>query len=269
MDFGSTSGKQGKSGAGDASPDRRHVEPRRSRRRTANDENEDGWRVAETDPFLDARIWGAPVIGATTAISAPFGWIGLTREFARRCGKQFAGASVRIGAVCIVPSGISIEVEEADPASLRALHLVAHEVGQAATRFDPDTGLLRPQSLRNVILEIAQTTPAAAKVFPLDLPRLADEAARDRLIDDLRTIGSNRRIPPERQGPRLEYWTLSFPRGTTQVQLVGSVRTGSRRRSICEQVLAIDNLKRYARTTTRLYSLRDDSVSDQHGFIRP
>ena len=224
---------------------------------------------ATTDPFLDARIWGAPVLGPNTAISAPFGWIGVTREFGRLCAKRLPGASARIRAFSMSPSGIAIEVEEADPNELRTLHLLAHEAGQAATRFEPDTGLLRPPFLRDLIRDVGHQNPNEARDVQLYLICFPAELARDRLIGDLQTIISNSRIPPEHQGPRLQDWTLAFPRGFTAVQLIGTVRLGDGSRTIREPLLAIDNLQRYARTTTTLFSLRDDTVPDQEGFLRP
>jgi hypothetical protein len=224
---------------------------------------------ASKDPFFDARIWGAPTIGPKTIINAPFGWIGIVRHSARMCARLLNDTEMRILVLELsASSGISIEVAPHGTEGIAALHSLASEVGQAAACIDAETGLLSRSSLQGFIGLWTAPRMQIPAMEHMELSRQVDalsESARRSLMDDaeiLRSGGSFSGV----NAPLLKDWNLGFPPGATTVEIVGETVIGSSRRLIAESVVAMDRLRRFVRTTERLYRLRPDEL--EQGYER-
>lgn len=216
-----------------------------------------------TDPFFDARIWGAPTIGPETVISAPFGWIGFTRQMGRLCADLLSDTDARISVLGLShSSSISIEVERCDRAAAAALHSLAGEVGQAAACIDPETELLLRSSLRELVDFWTSPSMQGPPIEHVELCRQTEALsgrARRRLAGDAEILCSGA-APCAPGAPLIKDWNLCFPPGATTVEIVGETGTGKNRRSIAEPLVAVDTLRRFARTTDRYYRLRLDEV---------
>lgn len=214
-----------------------------------------------TDPFFDARVWGAPTIGPETIINAPFGWIGLVRHLGRMCATLLGDTEARILVLILSrASGISVEVERCGTGTMAALHSLAAEVGQAAACIEAETGLLSRSSLRALVQFWTSPRVRPPSIEHLELSRQLDllsVKARRRLVGDVEILWSGA-APSAVDAPILKNWNLGFPPGAVTVEIVGVTGAGKSRRLIAEPLIAMDRLRRFARTTHSLYRLRSD-----------
>jgi hypothetical protein len=205
-------------------------------------------RHVEADRFRDARIWGAPVIGPHTVISAPFGWTGLARIFGERCGQSLVRCGIRFSAVSILPSGLCLEMEEFGSGEhFTAIHAIANEIAQAAPAVAPESGLLTWPALREFVQQAVSPDAAA---YPCPRPEFRElwsayaalsKSQRGRCLEDIERLREG--FPPaEPTAPFLDRWGLVFLPGTTTVSIWGEANS----HSITDTLFAIDRLRRWA-----------------------
>jgi hypothetical protein len=209
--------------------------------------------AAQPSRFLDARTWGNPVIDEDTTISAPFGWTGLTRTMARKCGTHIRGFGVHIRSLSIMPSGIEIEISERyDRELVSCLYSIAHEIGQAASGICPETGLLKNSAIRELLDAIAQPTVAAS----LELQPIVREFAlisverRRPLLANVLAISEGYPPPLQNSAPVIAHWLPAFPPGAETLFLEARLLDGSH---VSEPLIAVDRLRHWACTTRRAY----------------
>jgi hypothetical protein len=205
-------------------------------------------RHVEADRFQDARIWGAPVIGPHTAISAPFGWTGLAGIFGKRCGQSLARCGIRFSAISILASGLCLEMEEFDSGEhFASIHTIANEIAQAAPSVAPESGLLTWPALREFVQQAASPD---ADTYPCPRPEFGEllsayaalpKSQRGRCLEDIERLREG--FPPaEPRAPFLDRWGLVFLPGTTTVSIWGEANS----HSITDTLFAIDRLRRWA-----------------------
>lgn len=206
--------------------------------------------------FADARLWGAPAVGAQTKLAAPFGWTGLLRATARNIGSLLRDTQVRVASLSIEPRGITVDLEGSDVQTRTSVLTLAHDVGLAATAIDPETGLLTARGLGDFLRYLRSDDPERRPPRKFESLLAGDELrskdSQAAVIADLERLGGNLRPVEPGTAPLLSKWRLAFPRGCTAVAIVGQSEGGT---PIAETVVAVGRLAHWARTTVRLYAL--------------